>query len=142
MYTNYIEAMGQQTGALALSMQDFENTFAPIPPPPDDTWVQVLLDLVGLGAVFVAGPFIKGCTCYDGSPPLPPPLLFSGLTNPDTIRKVLSKLDSYGIKGKEGLKDATYAVIAATVSIGKDLVNHDTAYEPPSPPVPPSPCGS
>ena len=44
-------------------MSDFENTFAPIPPPPDNTWIQILLDLVSMGATMVAGPFLKGGTC-------------------------------------------------------------------------------
>jgi hypothetical protein len=45
--------MDRQVGYLAMDMNDFELTFAPVHPPPDDTWIQVFLDLVGLGATVV-----------------------------------------------------------------------------------------
>ncbi len=45
------------------SLQDFENTFAPVAPKPDETWLNVLLDLVSMGAVMVFAPFFDACKC-------------------------------------------------------------------------------
>ena len=46
--------------SINLALQDFENKFAPVPPPPDNTWLQILLDLVGMGAIMTAAPFFAG----------------------------------------------------------------------------------
>ncbi len=47
------------------------------------------------------------------------------------MRKVLSRMASAAVT--DGVKDGTFAVIAATVSIAKDVVTEDTAYKPPFP---------
>lgn len=39
------------------SLDDFEQTFAPVPPPKDDTWISVLLNIVSMGTPFVGGKF-------------------------------------------------------------------------------------
>ena len=80
---------------------------------------------------------------YHGRGPVPQgryvlilrPLFLAPLisTNPDTIRKVLSGLASFKDFGMEGLKDGTHAAIAASVSISKDVVTADTAYDSPLP---------
>ena len=52
-------------GAAALSinnaLQSFEDKFAPVPKPPDDTWLQILLDVLGLGMAMGSGAFITKC---------------------------------------------------------------------------------
>ncbi|KAH8649335.1 hypothetical protein BX600DRAFT_388677 [Xylariales sp. PMI_506] len=55
MYSSYVTALYQAAAAsLDPALKDFETQFAPIPPPPDDTWLEILLacvDLVGTVAV-------------------------------------------------------------------------------------------
>ncbi len=36
-------------------------SLAPIPPEDDDLWIQLALDLVGIGFAAVGGPFFSGC---------------------------------------------------------------------------------
>lgn len=56
---------------LEKAFPDFENKFAPVPPPLDCPWLQVLLDLVGLGLALGSGSFITKCKspphCYNPS---------------------------------------------------------------------------
>ncbi|OIW30765.1 hypothetical protein CONLIGDRAFT_614022 [Coniochaeta ligniaria NRRL 30616] len=55
MYASYQTALYQAAAAyLDPALADFENNFAPVPPPPDNTWLEILLavvDLVGTVAV-------------------------------------------------------------------------------------------
>lgn len=41
-------------------LSDFEDTFAPVPPPKSDEWIVLLTDLLGLGLTAVAAPFFDG----------------------------------------------------------------------------------
>lgn len=41
------------------SLSDFENKFAPIPSPPDDKWLLLLIDLITLGSASTAAPFFN-----------------------------------------------------------------------------------
>jgi hypothetical protein len=38
-----------------------EDTFAPVPLPKSDEWLQILLDFVGFGAVVGVAPYMSGC---------------------------------------------------------------------------------
>lgn len=38
-------------------MEDFELTFAPVPPEPSDEWLEILIALFGLGITAIAAPF-------------------------------------------------------------------------------------
>lgn len=59
MYASYVTALYQAAAAsLDPALKDFENQFAPIPPPYDDTWLQILLACTSLvGTVAVSGFF-------------------------------------------------------------------------------------
>lgn len=59
MYSSYITALYQAASAsLDPALKDFETQFAPIPPPPDDEWLQILLTCMTLvGTVAVSGFF-------------------------------------------------------------------------------------
>lgn len=41
-------------------LADFEDTFAPVPPPKSDKWIVLLTDLLALGLTAVAAPFFDG----------------------------------------------------------------------------------
>lgn len=66
MYMTYYTSLFQAaTTSLVPALKDFENSFAPIPPPPDDTWLQVLLAVVNLvGVVGVSAYFNTGTYLY------------------------------------------------------------------------------
>lgn len=49
------------TGIFEPSLTQFETIFAPVPPTPDDTWLQILLDFVTLGATALAAPIFNSC---------------------------------------------------------------------------------
>ena len=62
MYDSFNDVL-YQTAASTLdpSLQDFENTFAPVPPPPNTQELQLLLDIIGIGAALVFAPFFDLC---------------------------------------------------------------------------------
>jgi len=60
MYKNYYTALFQVSDVLFAGFQSFENNFAPVPPDNDEE-LQILLDLVGLGALMVAAPYFDAC---------------------------------------------------------------------------------
>lgn len=41
------------------SLDDFEQTFAPVPPPKDDTWITILLNIISIGTPMVGGKFFS-----------------------------------------------------------------------------------
>ncbi|KAK3934563.1 putative glycoside hydrolase [Diplogelasinospora grovesii] len=59
MYKSYSDALYQAAAtSLDPALKDFENNFAPLPPPYDDTWLQILLAMVSLvGTVAVSAFF-------------------------------------------------------------------------------------
>jgi hypothetical protein len=46
------------------SLSDLENKFAPVPPKPDDSWLNTVLGLVTLGVPLVGGKFFDDGTPY------------------------------------------------------------------------------
>ncbi|SPQ21569.1 e2cb8c7a-6b71-4cba-a482-675fd0a9b2df [Thermothielavioides terrestris] len=61
MYASYHQAI-IEAAALTIdpALQDFENKFAPVPPPEDDRWLDFVLDLLSVGVGAVAKPFFEG----------------------------------------------------------------------------------
>jgi len=62
MYASYQTAL-VDAAALTINpaLADFENNFAPVPPPPDDTWLEILLSVIDLvGVVGVSSYFNTG----------------------------------------------------------------------------------
>ncbi len=63
MYEDVWDALWTAAAIFEPSLTEFETSFAPVPPQPDNTWLQILLDFVSLGATAVAAPFFNGCQC-------------------------------------------------------------------------------
>lgn len=62
MYQDYYAGLQAANSALLRwDLQSFEKDFAPLLKPDDVKAEQILLDLVGLGAVMVAGPLFNLC---------------------------------------------------------------------------------
>ena len=70
MFSSYHKAL-YEAAAISIdpALKDFENKFAPVPPPQDNTWLQILLDFIPLGGTAIGGAFFKSCKCL-----LPPSL--------------------------------------------------------------------
>ncbi|EGX87986.1 Glycoside hydrolase [Cordyceps militaris CM01] len=103
MYASLYSAL-HDAGATTITgeMRAFVKTFAPVPPPKDDKkWLEILLDVVGLGLTLVAGPFFNS---------------------------VLSKMPYFIANATmaANLKDTTVALISGTTSIAKDLLDGES----------------
>lgn len=61
MYYNYNVALSSVTGILAFGDQNFQNDFAPVPTPSGSSSLDILLDLIGVGALMAAAPFFNSC---------------------------------------------------------------------------------
>lgn len=62
MYSKFYHSFFRAAaGQIDNALKDFENKFAPVPKPDSDVWLQILLDLIGLGAAVVAAPFFSLC---------------------------------------------------------------------------------
>ncbi|KAF2160117.1 glycoside hydrolase family 18 protein [Zasmidium cellare ATCC 36951] len=61
MYSNFFEALNGVAGtSLTSSLQSFENTFAPVPPPKNvPEWEEILIAIVTLGASLISAPFFN-----------------------------------------------------------------------------------
>ncbi|KAM5447956.1 hypothetical protein McanCB56680_008038 [Microsporum canis] len=56
MYSEIDTALQRATNILVNpALDDFENKFAPVPPPPDNKWLLVLIDLITLGTAGIGG---------------------------------------------------------------------------------------
>lgn len=61
MYQGIWDAISTAAEAFEPSFPQFESTFAPVAPQPDETWLQILLDFVTLGVAAVAAPIFNSC---------------------------------------------------------------------------------
>ncbi|KAL4805376.1 chitinase [Aspergillus unguis] len=59
LHSDYHRALFQVASTVSDSLDDMENTFAPIPQPSDDKWVLFLIDLLTLGTLGAGGPFFN-----------------------------------------------------------------------------------
>ncbi|EXV01258.1 chitinase (glycoside hydrolase family 18) [Metarhizium robertsii] len=69
IFNSFVTIHGQALTAEAATyidnaLVDFENKFAPVPPPPDNQWLFLLIDLITLGVSMAAGPFFNSCLSY------------------------------------------------------------------------------
>ncbi|AEO70565.1 glycoside hydrolase family 18 protein [Thermothielavioides terrestris NRRL 8126] len=107
IYSTYNKALYQAaSGSLDPSLKDFENTFAPVPPPPDDTWLEILLAAVDLvGTIGVASYF-------------------------NSVLKFLPSLTTESGKvAYDNLKDTSKALVGFSVSIAAALTGKDDGGE-------------
>ncbi|KAL4745304.1 hypothetical protein BDW72DRAFT_211523 [Aspergillus terricola var. indicus] len=100
IYTTFHDAIFEQAVIDSLSLDNFENKFAPVPEPPDDTWLLLLIDLVTLGTAAIAAPFFNS---------------------------ILSKLPYFILNGNtlNNLKDTSMTVISQSTTIAKDVMSTD-----------------
>ncbi|KAF2168013.1 glycoside hydrolase family 18 protein [Zasmidium cellare ATCC 36951] len=98
IYSDYVTALTSAAAtAIDPSLDTFETTFAPVPPPKSDLWLQIIIALATLGASMVAAPFFNS--------------IFKALpyfkANPNTL----------GVA-----KDTTSALITFSSNIAKDVI--------------------
>ncbi|PWY76008.1 glycoside hydrolase family 18 protein [Aspergillus sclerotioniger CBS 115572] len=68
-YSQFHAAIDAVAGTyIDTQLQYFETTFSPVPPTESNTWLEILLNLVGLGITAVAGPFFDDI--YESLPAL------------------------------------------------------------------------
>ncbi|THC89244.1 hypothetical protein EYZ11_011312 [Aspergillus tanneri] len=99
LYQSYHNALFQAAASeITNALDDFENKFAPIPKPPDNTWLLLLIDLITLGSASAAAPFFNS---------------------------VLSKLPYFIAKGStlDNFKDTTMTIISQSTTIAKDMLS-------------------
>ncbi|SPO01630.1 related to RF2 protein [Cephalotrichum gorgonifer] len=60
MHHGYWDALQGMTGSFALSADDMEDTFAPIPEPDTNQWLNIMIDLLTIGTLTTAAPFFNG----------------------------------------------------------------------------------
>ncbi|KAL2127503.1 hypothetical protein VTI74DRAFT_10626 [Chaetomium olivicolor] len=60
MYHSYWDALRGMTGAFALGADDMEDTFAPIPEPETNQWLNILIDILTIGTLTTAAPLFNG----------------------------------------------------------------------------------
>ncbi|KAJ5146492.1 uncharacterized protein N7515_001056 [Penicillium bovifimosum] len=98
IFRDYHRLIGEAEVEGALSLQDLENKFAPIPPEGDNTWKLLLIDLLTVGTLGTAGPIFN--TVIKRLPYF--------LEKP-------SHLDNY--------KDTTMNMIGQGTTVAKDLID-------------------
>ncbi|KAK3312158.1 hypothetical protein B0H66DRAFT_578425 [Apodospora peruviana] len=99
MHKSYYTALSAGAGTFALQVKDMENNFAPIPPPPDNKSLFILLDLLAMGTLTAAGPFFNS---------------------------IISKLPRFSKPDSSVLpntKDTTMTFIGQSIGLSKDLKN-------------------
>ncbi|KXH62440.1 glycosylhydrolase family 18-6 [Colletotrichum nymphaeae SA-01] len=94
IHATYYDALYKASVGLVAALKDMENTFAPIPPEEDNTWLLLIIDLVTLGTLSAAGPFFN------------------------TFLKSLPKF----AKSLDNLKDTSMTLIGQSTTIAKDLL--------------------
>ena len=63
MFQDVWEALQASANIFEPSLTQFETIFAPVPPAPDNTWLEILLSLITLGATAMAAPIFNSCEC-------------------------------------------------------------------------------
>ncbi|ETS75025.1 hypothetical protein PFICI_13509 [Pestalotiopsis fici W106-1] len=97
MHQSYYTALTSGASTFGLKVQDMENTFAPIPPPPDNESLFILLDLLSIGILTAAGPFFNN---------------------------IIAKLPRFAKPGNTAFnnaKDTTMNMIGQSIGLAKDL---------------------
>ncbi|RAK99289.1 glycoside hydrolase family 18 protein [Aspergillus ibericus CBS 121593] len=100
-YSQFSAAINAAAGTyIDNKLQDFEDTFAPVPPAPSDTWIDILFNLLGLGITVVAAPYFEGV-----------------LTDLPALSSAL------GDAGADVAADVTNAIVAYGASIATDTIS-------------------
>jgi hypothetical protein len=99
MYHGYYDELTAASSNLAMELDHMENTFAPIPQPPDNTWLHFLLNMATLETMTVAAPLFNG---------------------------QLRGLPGLARAGADNVKDVSYALVAAISATAKNLLPDGT----------------
>ncbi|GKZ37253.1 hypothetical protein AbraIFM66950_008710 [Aspergillus brasiliensis] len=100
-YSRFYAAIHDVAGTyLNSQLPDFEKTFAPVAPTPSDTWLEILINLLGLGITVVTAPYFEGV--YTSLPSLS---------------------DALGDAGANTVADLTSATVAYGASIASDSLS-------------------
>jgi hypothetical protein len=59
LHKDYQDTLFKAASTLSTMLDHFEDKFAPVPPPPDNSWINFMIDLVTLGTVSAWGTFIQ-----------------------------------------------------------------------------------
>lgn len=59
MHHGYWDSLEGMTGSFALSADDMEDTFAPIPEPKTNQWLNIFIDILTIGTLTTAAPFFN-----------------------------------------------------------------------------------
>ncbi|KXX78980.1 Killer toxin subunits alpha/beta [Madurella mycetomatis] len=100
MHHDYIDALLGVAAIAGTALDDLQNKFAPTPPPEDNNWRLLLIDLITLGTLSTAAPYFNA----------------------------LLKTKPYFTQNNmniENAKDATMTLIGQTTTIAKDLLPSD-----------------
>lgn len=63
MFQDTWDALWTAAAVFEPSLPQFESTFAPVAPQPNDEWLQILLSFITLGATALAAPIFNSCEC-------------------------------------------------------------------------------
>lgn len=100
LFKDYHDTLFEVAAITSTALDDFENTFAPIPPEKDNEPILLLIDLLTVGTLTAAGPFFNN---------------------------LLKKLPYFVAKGSklDNIKDTTMTLIGQSTTIAKDVLPSD-----------------
>ncbi|KAL2868998.1 uncharacterized protein BJX67DRAFT_387104 [Aspergillus lucknowensis] len=100
MHKDYHDTLFDVAAVVSTQLDDMENKFAPVPPEEDNMWLNLLIDLIGLGTLGTAGPFFNS---------------------------FLKKLPYFVNKQEtaQNIQDTTMVVVAQGTNIAKDVLPKD-----------------
>lgn len=103
MFKKFRDELYNAATLVSFQLDDMENSFAPVPPPEDDSWKFLLIDLLTLGTLGTAGPFFN---------------------------TMLKKQAAFWEKGisLEDTKDTVMTLVGQGTTIAKDVLPEDDAY--------------
>ncbi|KAK1779163.1 hypothetical protein QBC45DRAFT_144301 [Copromyces sp. CBS 386.78] len=108
VYHEYYVALFDVAGVISTALDNMEDTFAPIPPAPDNKWLFLLIDLITLGTLSVAGPFFN-----------------------TMLKSTAYFAAKSGSAALDNLKDTTMTLIGQSTTIAKDVLpSKDSPWTP------------
>jgi hypothetical protein len=94
MHHDFYTTLFQAAATISYSLDHMENTFAPIPEPPNDWKTNLLINLVTLGTLFVGGPFFN---------------------------EVIKRGAFFSLRTLNNAKDTSLTVVGQSTTMAKDL---------------------
>lgn len=108
VYHEYHDALYDVAGVISTALDNMEDTFAPIPAPPENKWTYLLIDLITLGTLSIAGPFFN-----------------------TILKNTAYFVAKEGSSMADNLKDTTMTLIGQSTTIAKDVLpSKDSPWTP------------